>query len=199
MSPTLLGHPQRYDRESDGMNDTTLRAKYAYRFRIHDSNGDGLVDSRDIVRRAEELLAGLAEPPESARAAAVVRGAQLYWQGVAKLAGIDEDGQLTEAAFVEALVRANVTGTIADVVRPSVEAHIALVDRDGDGVVSLAEFARSQQVLGMTAEAAHDAFAALDREGDGSLTVDEWQQAVMDFYTTTDPAAPGNLVLGLRS
>jgi Ca2+-binding EF-hand superfamily protein len=180
------------------MSDAALKAKYAHRFRSQDSDGDGVVDGRDIVRRAEDLLGSLGEPVDSAHGVAVVEGARAYWTGIARLAGVGEDGRLTEAAFVDALLRANQSGAIHDLVRPSVEAHIALVDRDGDGVVSLDEFTRSQRAVGMTAEAAREAFAALDRDGDGSLTVDEWQRAVVEFYTNPAPDGPGSLVLGMR-
>ncbi|MEV6756553.1 EF-hand domain-containing protein [Streptomyces sp. NPDC051214] len=175
-----------------------LRAKYTHRFHTQDTDGDGFVDRQDVAARAEMLLAGLGEQADSARGASVIDGATAYWQGVAKLAGIAEEGRLTEGEFVEALVRANELGTIADLLRPSVEAHVTLVDTDGDGTVSLEEFVRAQQAVGMSEDEASAAFDALDRNGDGNLTVEEWQQAVLEFYTTTDPSAPGNLVMGLR-
>ncbi|MWA08514.1 EF-hand domain-containing protein [Streptomyces sp. BA2] len=161
-------------------------------------DGDELVDRQDTVRRAEQLIAGLHEPAESHRARAVLRGAQTFWEGMAKLAGIREDGLMTETAFVDALEQAVETGVITELVGPAVEAHVALVDRNGDGVVSLEEFIVAQQVFGQGGQIARDAFAAMDRDGDGRVTVDEWQETVLEFYTSTDPGAPGNLVLGLR-
>lgn len=180
------------------MIDSELRAKYTHRFHTQDTDSDGFVDRQDVVARAEMLLAGLGEQAGSARGASVIAGATAYWQGLAKLAGIAEDGRLTESEFVEALVCANELGTIADLLRPSVEAHVTLVDADGDGTVSLEEFLRSQRAIGMPEDEARTAFDALDRNGDGHVTVDEWQQAVLEFYTTSDPSAPGNLVMGLR-
>jgi Ca2+-binding EF-hand superfamily protein len=189
----------RHEREGvPDMIESGLRQKYVHRFRIHDVDGDGLVDARDTTRRAEQLLAGVGEPSGSPRARAVMQGADAFWQGMAKRAGIGEDGQLTEGAFVDALAQAVESGTIGELVGPSVEAHVALVDRDGDGVVSLDEFVAAQDVFGLGGQAARDAFAAMDRDGDGSVTVDEWQEAVLDYYTSTDPNAPGNLVLGVR-
>nr|WP_237330443.1 EF-hand domain-containing protein [Streptomyces sp. BA2] len=105
---------------------------------------------------------------------------------------------MTETAFVDALEQAVETGVITELVGPAVEAHVALVDRNGDGVVSLEEFIVAQQVFGQGGQIARDAFAAMDRDGDGRVTVDEWQETVLEFYTSTDPGAPGNLVLGLR-
>ncbi|MFE1770839.1 EF-hand domain-containing protein [Streptomyces sp. NPDC059008] len=48
----------------------------------------------------------------------------------------------------------------------------------------------------MDALEAREAFAALDRDGDGRLTVEEWQQAVVEYYT---PAVhPRGRPLGLH-
>ncbi|MGV9880195.1 EF-hand domain-containing protein [Streptomyces sp. NPDC003006] len=204
------------------MQDTGLRAKYIHRFHVQDADGDGAVDREDILRRAERLIAGMDEPMRSPRAVAVLEAAEAYWQQLAELAGVAEDGRLTEDGYVQALERAEGQGTIAELLRPSVEAHVMLVDRDGSGSVELDEFIRSQGAAGMSSAMARDAFAALDRDGDGRVTVEEWQRAVIDYYTGadtdtaagtgtgtdtgsdtatgtgTDAAAPGNLVLGLR-
>lgn len=72
------------------------------------------------------------------------------------------------------------------------------MDTDGDGVVSLEEFTRSAQALGMTAQDAREAFAAMDGDGEGQLTVEEWQQAVEDCYTSAESAGPGSLIMGTK-
>lgn len=180
------------------MNDAVLQARYAHRFDVQDTDGDGLMDVRDVIGRAERLLAGFREPVDSARGEAVLRGAKTYWAGVADLAGTDADGTLTKQNFIEALVRARETGVLPDVVRPSVAAHVALVDTDGDGYVSLDEFIRSQEATGMSQEQALRAFKALDLDGDGRVTLDEWQHAVVEFYTSPEKAGPGGLIMGME-
>ncbi|MEV8020173.1 EF-hand domain-containing protein [Streptomyces sp. NPDC086554] len=77
---------------------------------------------------------------------------------------VRQHGQLTEEAFVGALMLARQRGEIADLVRPSVRVRVALVDRDGDG----------------------------------QLTVEEWQRAVEDFYTSAETAGPGSLITGMK-
>ncbi|MGW6055506.1 EF-hand domain-containing protein [Streptomyces sp. NPDC055189] len=179
------------------MTSAALRTKYLHRFRVQDTDGDGILDRQDVTARAEMLLQALSEPPHSPRGRAVISGAQAYWQGVAQLAGIPGDGQLTEEAFADALLRAVELGTIGELVRPSVQAHVALVDSNEDGTVSMQEFLHSQQALGMGQAQAQEAFEAIDRDGDGRLTVDEWQEAVIEAYSTSE-SVPGDLVMGLR-
>lgn len=79
------------------------------------------------------------------------------------------------------------------------EAHVASVDTDGDGVVSPEEFVRAQTALGIAEEQARQTFTALDRNAEGELSIEEWQQAVIDFYITGGANRPGRLILGLRS
>ncbi|MEV8314937.1 EF-hand domain-containing protein [Streptomyces sp. NPDC059900] len=179
------------------MTDAGLRAKYMRRFQIQDADGDGILVREDIIGRAEILLGGLAESPQSPRGQDVISGAQTYWDGLMKLAGDPGDGRLTEAAFVDALLQAKESGTLGELVRPSVEAHVALIDTDGDGTVSRQEFLHSQGLFGMPEAQAQKAFDAIDSDGDDRLTVEEWQEAVIEAYSTGDEV-PGDLVMGLR-
>ncbi|MET7362169.1 EF-hand domain-containing protein [Streptomyces sp. NPDC005562] len=152
-----------------------------------------------MTSRAEKLLAGMGESPDSPRGTAVLRGARAYWDRLAEMAGVDEHGKITEQDFVDTLVRAREAGVLDELVRPSVEAHVALVDGDGDGAVSLEEFKRSQAAVGMSDESATTAFHALDRDGDEHVSVDEWQKAVVDFYTGAEADGPGSLIMGMRA
>ncbi|MFH8609712.1 EF-hand domain-containing protein [Streptomyces sp. NPDC018029] len=180
------------------MSESGLRTKYVRRFHILDSAGDGYVDRSDVEERAQRLLDGVGEPAGTPRAAAVREGAVSFWQQLAKHAGVQDGDRLDEEAFVGALLRARELGTIGDLVGPSVEAHITLIDRDGDGSVSLEEFLRAQVVCGLPEADSRRAFEQLDRDGDGRLDVDEWQRAVVDFYTSTDADLPGDLIMGVQ-
>ncbi|MFC5723959.1 EF-hand domain-containing protein [Streptomyces gamaensis] len=177
--------------------DRVLRERYARRFRVLDADGDGLIREADLLGRARRLADGLGEPPGSPRAVAALRGARAFWRGVTGLAGVAADGRLTEDEFVAALDEARQLGGVGELLRPAVRAHVALVDRDGDGHVDREEFTRAQQALGIPAGSARDAFARLDRDGDGRITVEAWQRSALAFYTDPGDGA-GELVVGTR-
>jgi hypothetical protein len=181
------------------MSESGLRAKYARRFHILDSAGDGYVDRSDVEERAQRLLDGVGEPAGTPRAAAVRDGAAAFWQQLAKLADVEVEGRLDEETFVGALQRARELGTIGDLVGPSVEAHVDLIDSDGDGSVSLEEFMRSQNASGLPEADSRRAFKRLDLDGDGRVDVEEWQRAVVGFYTDTGADLPGDLIMGVRA
>ncbi|MFD0329883.1 hypothetical protein ACFQZC_21005 [Streptacidiphilus monticola] len=44
----------------------------------------------------------------------------------------------------------------------------------------------------MTRESADEAFAHLDTDGDGRLSAEEFVTAIIEFWTSRDPDAPGN-------
>lgn len=80
--------------------------------------------------------------------------------------------------------------------RPMVEAMAGLLDTDADGTISISEYVAALDVLGTAGPEAREAFSRLDVDGDGALTVDELVAGSVQFYTGTDPDAPGNLMFG---
>lgn len=179
------------------MNDV-LRQKYVHRFRQLDADGDGVITREDVRLRARMLVEALGMPAGTAPARAASAAADAYWDGVTRHAPDGEADGIGCAAFVAALSAAREDGSLREIVRPAVAAHLAVTDRDGDGVVDAAEFVAAQQAMGIPAGQARETFRLLDRDGDGRLALPEWEAAVMEFYTSTDAAAPGNRVLGER-
>ncbi|MGW6686867.1 hypothetical protein [Streptomyces sp. NPDC054961] len=77
-------------------------------------------------------------------------------------------------------------------------AWLALTDVDDDGLIGLDEYLRlSQAIGGVPAQRMEEAFRRLDRDGDGGGTWDpaEIDAAVVGFFTSEDPNAPGQLAL----
>lgn len=181
------------------MSESVLRARFEHRFGEYDTDGDGTVGAADFTARADRLVQALGQSIDGPRAQAVREGARAYWAGVAEGAGVSGDAPLSREEFVRALLLARTEGTLRSIVEPSVRAHVALVDTDGNGTVDRDEFTRSQLAVGHTREQAAVAFRALDRDGDGTVDVGEWLSAVLDFYTHADAGAPGEAVLGLTA
>lgn len=178
------------------MDDDLLRRKYAHRFRLLDAEGNGHLESGDFTAHVGRLLQACGQAPDSPKARAAYEASEIYWSGVAQLSGVGTDERVTAPQFVDALLAARENGMIHGMLRPTVAAHVALADTDDDGAVDIDEFTALQGALGVPAEEAREAFRVLDRDGDGTLSVDEWLAAAMDYYTSTDPTAPGNAVIG---
>lgn len=178
------------------MDTDLLRRKYAHRFRLLDADGNGYLEKADFGLHVERLLAACGQAADSPKARAAYEASEIYWSGVARLSGVSPDGRVTVGQFVDALSAARSGEEISGMLRPTVAAHVALADTNDDGVVDIDEFTALQGALGVPVQEARDAFRVLDRDGDGTLSVDEWLAAAMDYYTSADPAAPGNAVIG---
>lgn len=177
------------------MTDTLLTSKYAHRFRQLDTDGDGFLTRVDVRGHARDLLRALGIPEGTPPAQTVYTAADSYWAGLSRYTGGGEDG-LDVDAFIAALDAARADGGLEDVVRPAVQAHLVVADVNGDGAVDRPEFLAAQTALGTTAADAEEAFRRLDRNGVGRISLDDWLTAVMEYYSSTDPAAPGNRIFG---
>ncbi|WP_327381618.1 hypothetical protein [Streptomyces sp. NBC_01207] len=68
---------------------------------------------------------------------------------------------------------------------------------DDDGLIGLDEYLLlSQAIGGVPAQQMKEAFHRLDRDGNGTLDPAEIDAAVVEFFTSDDPNAPGNWLYG---
>ncbi|URZ99826.1 EF-hand domain-containing protein [Streptomyces lydicamycinicus] len=151
-----------------------VRAEYEHRFAMYDTDGDGYLTAQDFTDRARLLTDAVGEPADSPKARALGAGMRHTFEQLATLAQVDATGRLNREQFVAAFVRAGASGSLGQVVGPSIAATVALADADGDGVVSREDFAVVHRAAGYSAAQAAEAFAALDRDGDGRLLVEAW-------------------------
>ncbi|WP_406482708.1 EF-hand domain-containing protein [Streptomyces platensis] len=151
-----------------------VRAEYEHRFAMYDTDGDGYLTAQDFTDRARLLTDAVGEPADSPKARALGAGMRHTFEQLAALARIDATGRLNREQFVAAFARAGTSGTLGQVVGPSIAATVALADADGDGVVSREDFAVVHLAAGYSAAQAAEAFTALDQDGDGRLLVEAW-------------------------
>ncbi|WP_050779521.1 EF-hand domain-containing protein [Streptomyces sp. C] len=173
-----------------------LRRKFQHRFDLLDTDGDGYICERDFTSLADQVIAGTGEGADARKVRALRDSKAHYWTSLRRLVTTDDSGRISREAFVTELTRSPDPKQISAMVRPSVEADLALADTNDDGVVDVGEFTRLYRALGVPQPQAEETFRTLDRDGDGELTLDEWLTAAMEFFTSADPKAPGNKILG---
>jgi Ca2+-binding EF-hand superfamily protein len=172
-----------------------LRAKIELGFDQLDVDRDGLLTEQDHVLMGRRTAESLGHAPDSSQARIIVDAYLRIWHDL-HLPHVPGGGTaISREQFLAS------TGSLADdpgAARASVgalaEAFLAIADTDVDGRVNPTEFFLFQRghFPGLTEAEAAEAFGHLDTDGDGHLTAEEFTRACVEFWSSPDPAAPGN-------
>ncbi|QQQ80523.1 EF-hand domain-containing protein [Saccharothrix sp. 6-C] len=176
-----------------------LKAKINHGFTRLDADGDGLLTEQDHVLMGKRAAAALGHDPDSPQEQRIVDAYLRIWHEL-HLPHIPGGGtSISREQFVAS------TGSLADdpdAARSSVgavaEAFLGIADLDADGRVSPDEYLAFQRghFPDLTEAEAAEAFGHLDVDGDGYLTAEEFTRATVEFWSSTDPDAPGNWWMG---
>jgi len=78
----------------------------------------------------------------------------------------------------------------------TLEPNIRAFDLDGDGAWNVDDYRAFFQVLEIRDADPVEVFQQLDTDGDGLLYHHEVMQRLVEFYTSDDSQAPGNVLVG---
>lgn len=172
-----------------------LKAKIDHGFDHLDVNGDGLLTEQDHVLMGHRSADSLGLPQDSPERDRIVDAYLHIWHDL-HLPNIPDGGDaITREQFLAS------TGSLADdpqaaraTVGAIARAFLAVADTDDDGRIGPEEFLVFQRghFPGLTEADATEAFSHLDTDGDGHLTAKEFTDACVEYWTSTDPEAPGN-------
>lgn len=176
-----------------------LKAKINHGFGHLDVDADGLLTEQDHVLMGRRAAEALGHAPDSPQEQRIVDAYLRVWHEL-HLPHIPGGGtSISREQFLAS------TGSLADdprAARASVgviaEAFLAIADTDADGRVSPGEYLAFQRghFPGLTETEVAEAFEHLDTDGDGYLTAEEFTRACVEFWSSTDPDAPGNWWMG---
>jgi Ca2+-binding EF-hand superfamily protein len=176
-----------------------LTAKISHGFDHLDADGDGLLTEHDHLLMGQRVAASLGHPAGSDEERQIIEAYQVIWRDL-HLPHIPGGGtSMSKEDFVTS------TRTLADdpaAAQASVgalaRAFLAIVDPDRTGHVSPAEYVAFLRghFPGLTDADADEAFAHLDADGDGYLSDEEFVNAIVEYWSSADPDAPGNWWMG---
>lgn len=176
---------------------TDLQAKkFNYLFTWFDQNGDGSL-TRDDFEKMAGLFTALADEDDQKNKALMQKGF-MHWWGVLLKAGEGTPGEkIGKQEFIR-IMNASVIApeNFEEAVGGIVDGLIGALDRDGNGSLSREEYVRMYDALGVPPATSTEAFKRLDRDGSGEISYAEFRQAIVEFYLSADPNAPGNWLLG---
>ncbi len=176
-----------------------LTAKISHGFDHLDADGDGQLTEQDHVLMGQRVAASLGHAPGSQAEQKIIDAYLTIWRDL-HLPHLPEGATaISKQQFVTstrtlasdpAAARATV-GAVA-------EAFLAIADIDRNGQLGPAEYLAFQRghFPGLTETDAHEAFSHLDVDDDGLLSAEEFIQVTIEFWSSTDPDAPGNWGMG---
>ncbi|MEU4226264.1 hypothetical protein AB0F17_18350 [Nonomuraea sp. NPDC026600] len=174
-----------------------LARKFDKRFTLFDADADGVLTRDDFQIAATRFLAAFGEPADSAKGRDVLAAYASMWNALIHSADSDSDGRLTRAEFTAYLAGEEFrTSGYAATAGRIAESVLTVCDTDGDGRLSYQEFAVIPGISSLPDDERREVFDQLDTDGSGQLDISEIHAAQRDFYRSTDPNAPGNLIFG---
>ena len=168
--------------------------KYARLFSILDRDKDGAVERSDyeaIARQVAKLRGVEDGSPEQAQIASRMSA---YWDSLAKRADKDANGRVTLAEWSQSM--SGGSDSMAQTRSQMVALAAAMLDRDGDGKITQADYQKLLEMVGHKQAEGEKFFERLDENGDGKIDVEELGALVDQFLFSGDPTAAGNWLLG---
>lgn len=177
------------------MSEDLLIAKINHGFDHLDADGDGLLTERDHVLMGLSVARSLGHQEGSEAEAVIVRAYLTTWHDLhlARLPAGTE--AITRQQFVTSTSSlADDPEAARDILGALAEAFLAVADADRSGTVDAGEFFVFQRghFAGLSRDDADEAFRHLDTDGDGVLSAAEFTSAIIEYWTSRDPDAPGN-------
>ncbi|MCI0387129.1 EF-hand domain-containing protein [Streptomyces sp. CNQ085] len=178
------------------MKSDVVDQKFSLLFDWFDQDRDGQLTPQDLEATAA-VFAGVAKEEDHDNRAAF-HSAFAQWWRLLEEADTDGDGRISRTEFITMMQDSVTTPAhFENVVMAIIEAIVNVTDTDGDGVLSRDEYVALYQALGVPAEQCGPAFDRVDLDGDGVISHAEYRAAIVEFYFSTDPEAPGNHLLGM--
>jgi Ca2+-binding EF-hand superfamily protein len=162
-----------------------------------DINHNGQIQRDDLIALGNRLILGFGQPATSEKGRNVMRLCEALWNELAAEADIDRDESISPDEFRRAMISAYIEGGKFDkTFAPATRAWASIADIDTDGFVSPGDFRTMHAAFGAQDHDTRVAVATLDPKGDGRLSVPVIVVAAREYYTSTDPRAPGNRFFG---
>ncbi|MGW2161035.1 EF-hand domain-containing protein [Nonomuraea sp. NPDC001699] len=160
---------------------TKTTSRLEERFRLWDNDGSGAIERSDFENEADGIIEGLGVQgtPQAQQLKQAYLAMFDHLAGAVGASRLDQE-QFVRAAEQEIISRGD--AGFAQVVRPTIQAIVNVLDRDDDGEVDSSEMAKWFAAIGLDGHVADEAFRQMDTDGTGRLSVSELVDAVRDYH-----------------
>jgi Ca2+-binding EF-hand superfamily protein len=176
-----------------------LSRKLARRFQTFDADGNGRIEREDFETSAGRLADEFGYGPGSPERTRLLDLSLGLWAHLVAVADADSDGSIDVTEYKQAFADGLLVTeeSFQQGYRPFLDAIMAVADTDGDGRLSADEHVRwTGALMQLPEDDAREVHRRLDTDGDGSITTDDLESAIHDYYFDDDPAGVGSWLLG---
>ena len=175
------------------------RSPLARRFAVMDIDSNGVWQHQDYRELTQRLCTAFGYAVDSPPGRAVASGQRALFDALLAHMDANGDQQITLDEFATAVGRpVEDREGFSAAVGAAAHSLIDAADRDRDGTLNPAEYADLVAAYGTSTSQAARAFRRLDLDGNGVLDDTEYALAITQFFTSSDPRAPGSLAFGRR-
>jgi len=168
------------------MDNELLTRKLDRAFAWFDADSNGFIEERDLLALAS-----------THGVQSITDNYHRLWKVLVDNLDRDGDGRVSRVEFHHGMANAFPDeASYHTFFHVAVDVILSVGDADGDGMLNLAEWTALQAGHGGSPEDAQTSYYLLDTDASGYLTRAEILEAVREFYTATDPTAPGNHLFG---
>ncbi len=176
-----------------------LERKLVRRFQTFDFDGDGQIERSDFETSAERVADEFGHSADSPARQRLLKLSLGLWDHLVSVTDSDQDGTISldeyKKAFANGMLETE--ASFEQSYRPFLNALMAVVDTDGNGMLDVDEYVGWTGALMRLPEAdAREIHRRLDTDSDGFVTTRELLQAIHDFYFDDNPDGVGSWLLG---
>lgn len=170
--------------------------KFGILFDWFDHTNDGWL-TRDDFQQMADLFTAVAPPDDKENKNAMHEAFFRWWNLLLDSGAADAEQRVGRPQFL-AVMRSHVTHPdhFKNVVLPIADALMSTLDANGSGTLTVDEYVRMYDALGIPSATSTPAFHRLDRDHDGVISHAEFRTAIEEFYLSSDPEAAGHHLLG---
>jgi juvenile hormone diol kinase len=172
------------------------KRKIANLFAVHDLNHDGVLERSDYVEYVTRISAESGLGPGSAKYEELLSRFLGFWEMLRQMADRNQDNRVTKREWFALFDQLLASPEGVHKMGPIGEAVFAMLDRNGDGNITLDEYKWLYSSGALDARLAADSFKRLDTDRDGRITTSELSMRLFEFFMSDDPNAPGTWLFG---
>jgi Ca2+-binding EF-hand superfamily protein len=165
-------------------------------FAIHDLDRDGMLEQSDYVEYTRRLAGKRGVEPGSAQYDELLSRFLGFWDMLREIADQNQNRSVTLREWFACFEQLLSLPDAAENMGSIGKAVFGMLDRNGDGVVTLDEYRWLYSSGALDPTLAGDSFKRLDTDHDGRITTAELSTRLVEFLTSDNPESPGTWLFG---